>query len=80
MAQGLVWLAGLWLAVGLAVLYLFVSRLWVSLPPDPVYRGRLGRWLAVLAVGAALYTVWGIRAARTRPGPPPYPNARYRMP
>jgi hypothetical protein len=24
--------------------------------------------------------VWGIRAARTRPGPPPYPNARYRMP
>ena len=70
----------IYLVVGLAVLVLFVARLWDTLPPDLLYRQRLVRWLAALAVGAMLYTLWMVRSARSRPKLPPYPDARYRSP
>lgn len=73
MALGVVWLL-----VGVAVLGMFVARLWDTLPLEPEYRRRLAGWLAVFAVGTVLYTLWAIRGARSRQGLPPYPDARYR--
>jgi hypothetical protein len=60
------WLGVVWLVMGGAALWLFVARLWSSLPPDPEFRRRLAGWLVALAVVTALYAVWGLRAARLR--------------
>jgi len=61
------WLLGVtWLVVGGAVLCLFVARLWSSLPPDPEFRRRLAGWLVLLAVAAALISVWSFRSNRER--------------
>jgi hypothetical protein len=51
----------LWLVVGAAVLYLFLTHLWASLPPDPAFRRRLFAWLFVLAVVSALWALWAYR-------------------
>jgi len=70
-----VWLLGVvWLVVGGVVLFLFITRLRSTLPPDPQFRRRLAGWLVVLAVASAIYTGWAIHTAARRTGGPSPPG------
>jgi hypothetical protein len=70
----------LWLAVGGAVLYLFLTHLWGSLPPDPAFRRRLFGWLLVLAMVSALYSFWRLRAQQAAGTDAPNPTPRFGLP